>query len=179
MKEPAYTLRQITDAMCAVGLAQDRTKTYDRARMLRDGKKGSENLIQSSLKTSQGKTMLLADADVVAAVVAISASLNGQSWNLIAHINGFLRPSDLGGYSMQDGGRKYEDILDAVNAAAPIFVRVDIMTGDIPGIVARLGTVEEIGLITLADDVDQETTIILLPVSKLALPVLQYLRDSE
>lgn len=160
-----YTLRQIADSLWKTRgdrqTDEERQRIYDRARMLRD-----KGLICSSEPSSQGRTMTFTEADTAAAVVALTASLNGMSWGVIEQMNGQLRAI---GNTM--GKPMFEANLSAIKAGAPIYARVDLLTQPWSQTIASMG-----GLEVLSAHMEPGTTQVLIwPVTQLAKPVLELL----
>jgi hypothetical protein len=160
-----YTLRQITDAMWATGPVaenkNERQRIYDRARMLRD-----RGLILSSAPRAQGRTMTFAEADVAAAVVAITASLNGMSWGIIGAINDHLRAID-----NTMGRPEFENHIGRIKAAKPVFARVDIVSEPWAATSGTMGGPEVLG----TELANGTTQVLVWPVTALAKPVLDHL----
>ena len=170
LEEKRFTLREIAGALAetmrAASETQDAVELHERARMLRD-----RGLIKTSSPQRQGRTTTYSEADVVAAVIAITASLNGQSWGIIEAINGQLRA-----IGNTVGRPEYEWQLAAIKADEPIFVRLDICNYPWGFTNARLDTLSALGLDKLGDDLPVGTTqILVMPVTAVAKPVLDLL----
>ncbi|MGZ2258085.1 hypothetical protein [Roseobacter sp. A03A-229] len=153
------TLRQVADAVWKTRGDRDtddeRQRIYDRARMLRD-----KGLISSSQPRSQGKTMTFAEADVVAAVVSITASLNGTNWNTIEHLNAEL-------------GKKLRAFLPDIKSDRPVFARIDLVTKPWSHVTAVIGGPE----VRTQDYAEGSTQFLVWPVTDLVKPVLDLLRE--
>lgn len=163
------TLRQIADAVWKTRgdrpTDDERQRIYDRARMLRD-----KGLIRSTLPVSQGKTATFTEADAAAAVVALTASLNGMSWGIIEAINGQLR--SIGNTT---GKPMFERYLDNIKTGFPVFARLDVLVQPWSHTVAAMGGVE-----ILSTEISDSTTQVLIwPVTVLAKPVLDILAGAE
>jgi hypothetical protein len=161
-----YTLRQVTDAIWATGPSpeekDERQRIYDRGRMLRD-----KGLILSSAPRTQGRAMTFTEADVAAAVVAIAASLNGQSWGIIEAINLQLRAI---GNTM--GAPKFEKHLEEIKTGVPIFARIDLVLLPFAYTDACMGGIADVEFGDLAEGTTQ---VLIWPVTSLAKPVLDHL----
>lgn len=160
-----YTLRQIADALWEARgdrlTDEERQRIYDRARMLRD--KGH---IRSANPRSQGKEMTFTEADVAAAVVALTASLNGMSWGIIEALNGQLRAI---GNTM--GRPMFEAHIEDIKSGVPIYARLDLLTQPWSQTIASMG-----GSDVLSANMEAGTTQVLIwPVTQLAKPVLDLL----
>jgi len=161
-----HTLREISDAVWAVRGGDDAEcqRIYDRARMLRD-----RGLIASSTERQQGRTMMFSDADVAAAVIALTASLNGQPWGIIEAIN-----ADLRAIGNTTGAPRYEQCIEKIKGGVPHFVRLDIISEPWGYTKARLGTADVCDFY-VAEPKEGTTQILIWPVTGLAKPVLDYL----
>ena len=159
------TLRHIADALWKTrgdrATEEERQRIYDRARMLRD-----KGLIATTNPRSQGKTMVFTEADAAAAVVAITASLNGSSWGIIELLNAELRTI---GNTM--GKPMFETFIEDIKAGVPVFARLDLIIEPWSHSVARMGY-SEIRIIDLAPGTTQS---LLWPVTDLTKPVLDAL----
>ena len=165
----AITLRDIADAVWGtrgdLQASGERDRIRDRARMLRD-----KGLILSTIPHSQGRTMTFTDADTAAAVVALTASLNGMSWGIIEAINGQLR--EIGDTT---GEAAFDRHIDEIRKGVPVHLRLDLRIHDWPHSVARMGGAE-----LLAEAPAQGTTQVLIwPVTALAKPVLDRLEGAS
>lgn len=169
------TLRNITDAICAVDCLDEAEgkRVYERARMLRD-----KGLIKTNSASSQGRAMVFSEADVAAAVTAIYGSLSGASWGLIGAILGDLRTID-----NTLGSPAFEDHAEAIKSGVPVWVRVDVISDPefakvgFPGeVVAKMGTLQQIGVTDEPESTHPGTRQVLLwPVTLRVKPVLDYL----
>ena len=116
----SYTLRQISDALWKTGPKKsdqkEAEKLYERTRMLRD-----RGLIQSSQPSGQGRASTYTEADVTAALLAITASLNGSSWGTIQAIN-----QDLRKIGNSQGEPEFEHQVTDIREGKEILVRLDI-----------------------------------------------------
>lgn len=164
MTDRTATLRQITDAIAAVRDMSDtdREKLYSRARTMRD-----RNLICTESPRAQGKEIQYSGADIAAAVVAITVSLNGGSQGKIAAINRDLRmfgDNQSGLHSTP----AYEDNLDAILAGdPPIFIRYDVIALPWAHTRTQMGALNTLGL----PDWSATTETTLIPVTALVNPV--------
>lgn len=169
------TLRDITDAICAVDRLDDAEgkRVYERARMLRD-----KGLIKTNGGSSQGRAMTFNEADVAAAVTAIYGSLSGASWGLIGSLL-----TDLRAIENTQGKPEFEAQINAIRSGVPIWVRVDVITdpefaeiGHAGFVVAKMGTLASIGVTDdPASTLPGTRQIILWPVTLRAKPVLDHL----
>lgn len=160
-----FTLREIADALCDSRTdepsKEERQRIYDRARMLRD--KGH---IASAKPRQQGKAMTFTEADVVAAVVAMSASLDGMSWGIIGAIN-----QDLRAIGNTQGRPMYEHFLGEIKSGIPVFIRLEVRSRPWGHTEATMGHAD-----VLAHSPNINTTLVLTwPVTVLAKPVLDIL----
>ncbi|CAM3088577.1 hypothetical protein PANO111632_02365 [Paracoccus nototheniae] len=175
MDYPTATLRQITDAVARTRGNQDPARLYSRARTMRD-----RGLILSSAATSQGKEISYSPADIAAAVVAISLSLDGGSSGQVSAINSKLRP-----IGNTQGTFAYEKNVQRVSDGVQIFIRLDIYTHPWAFTDAKMGSFEEVGLterFEWFDDWNHANVIsqtVLLPVTTLVRPVLSILAGQE
>lgn len=164
----SFTLRQITDALWNCGPKADddseRARIYDRARMLRD-----RGLILTSGSRNQGAAMLFSEADVAAATVAITASLNGCSWGIIGAVNAHLRA-----VGNTQGRPEFERQIEQIRSGAPIFARLDIVKAPFDSHHAFMGREDEISLAATPPEMGT-TQIFIWPVSAIARPVLEHL----
>lgn len=166
-----YTLRQMADALWKTGSQKDDPaegeRIYDRARMLRD-----RGLIKSSQSRSQGRTMTLSEADVAAAVVAITASLNGASWGQIQALNQDLRAID-----NTQGRPEFERVISDIASGIPIFARLDIIAGEVPCTRARMGQAASVSLEAVPVAIGT-TQMVFWPVTEIVKPILDYLASA-
>ena len=165
-----YNLRQITDALWKTGQKPEEQaeseRLYDRARMLRD-----RGLIQSSRITWQGKTMMFTEPDVVAAVLAITASLNGSSWGTIQALNQDLRKV---GNTL--GKPEFERVINDIRDGVELFVRLDIFSNPWPGTQAIIGDSSSVSFDEWPRPAGT-TEVKLWPITDIAKPVLDYLSE--
>ena len=180
MTTPNATLREITDAITETlnmesARARDEAfaeNLYSRARTMRD-----RGFIRTAARTTQGREIVYSGADIAAAVVAITISLNGGSYGQISAINGSLRKFD-----NTQGIRAYEDNLPRILDGVPIYVRLDIVSHPWPVARARMGTLSEIELNDAFEWRDALghlniiTESIILPVTALVTRVFDVLR---
>lgn len=169
------TLRDITDAICAVDRLDKKecNRVYERARMLRD-----KGLIRTHASSSQGRAMVFNEADVAAAVTAIYGSLSGASWGLIGTIL-----SDLRAIENTQGRPEFEQNIEAIMSGEPIWARVDVIVDPefaeigFPGSsVARMGTLQTLGLKDDPASTHSGTRqVVLWPVTLRVKPVLDHL----
>ncbi|MCF2870311.1 hypothetical protein L0664_04460 [Octadecabacter sp. G9-8] len=161
-----FTLRQITDALAQVDPGFDsaekaRKSYYDRAKMLRDRK-----LIRSSLKTQQGRTTELNEADTIAAIFAICANRDGESWSIIEHAHLALRQFD-----STTGRRAFEEYAETIASGTPVFIDIHIVRYPFPGIDVQMSSKP-------APAPENVTRTITYPITALALPVMQNLAET-
>lgn len=160
------TLRRIADAYSDCwgqqSSKEERQRVYDRARMLRD-----KGLIASTQARQQGKTMTFTRADAAAAVIALSANLDGQSWGIIEAIN-----QDLRRIGNTQGKAEYERLINDVEDGVPIYIRLEVRTQPWGHTKAFMGFED---LLTRKAQ-GEGTRVLLWPVTELAKPVLDILR---
>ena len=168
------TLRQIADAFVQTGAyppppngKSAKDELYGRARMLRD-----RGLLRSSVPPTQGRTTLYNEADVVAAVSIIAASLSGWSWGLIGMINQELRPFD-----SAKRPREFERYLSEIKIGSPVIIRVEVVSTPWGYVNVRMGEPESVR----AQDTVGESVLSRneLPVTDLALPILKHLEAAQ
>lgn len=159
------TLREIADALCDSRNNQpteeERQRIYDRARMLRD-----KGYIASTKPSQRGKAMTFTEADVVAAVIVMSASLDGMSWGVIGAIN-----QDLRSIGNTQGKPMYEHFLGEIKSGNSIFIRLEVRSQPWGHTEATMGRDD---LLAVRPTIG--TTLVLIwPVTDLAAPVLDIL----
>lgn len=167
------TLRQIVSAIATVrSMSEDEHRNlYSRARTMRD-----RGLICTEFPSGQGREIFYNGADIAAAIVAITLSLNGASQGKIAAINRDLRTF---GNNQTLGTPAYEDNLTAIlSGVKHIFIRFDVFVRPWESTRARMGLLSELALSdgsswSNEDVVITETTII--PVSAIVRPVFSAL----
>ena len=168
-----HTLREVTDALWKTRGGEDgdeRQRIYDRGRMLRD-----RGLITTSSPSKQGRTMTFSDADAVAAVLALTASLNGASWGIIAALNGDLRA-----INNTQGRPRFEESLEDVRAGTSLFVRLDVRNEPWGHTEAKIGPLSEVNLDEGAGGISDGTTqVFFWPITQLAKPVLELLASGK
>lgn len=168
-----HTLREITDALWQVrggGDEDECQRIYDRGRMLRD-----RGLIATSSPSKQGRTTTFSDADAVAAVLALTASLNGASWGIIAALN-----TDLRAINNTQGRPRFEESLDEVRAGKPLFVRLDVRSDPWGHTEAKIGPLSAVSLEEDAGGISEGTTqVFFWPITPLAKPVLELLATGK
>ena len=168
----SYTLRQIADALWQTGPnksdQKEADKLYDRTRMLRD-----RGLIQSSQPSGQGRASTFTEADAAAALLAITASLNGSSWGTIQAVN-----QDLRKIGNTQGTPEFERQIADICEGKEIFVRLDIFNEPWAGTRATMGDAKSV---SFADSPIAEgtTQVILWPITRIAKPVLERLKASK
>ena len=159
------TLRRIADAYSDCWGQQqtkeERQRVYDRARMLRD-----KDLIASTRGRQQGKTMTFTLADTAAAVISLSASLDGQSWGIIGAIN-----QDLRRIGNTQGKAEYEHFVDRIKNGVPVFIRLEVRAKPWGHTEAFMGFEDIIS----RKPVGEGTRVLLWPVTELVKPVLDAL----
>lgn len=167
------TLTDIVDAMHACGVRDGSGKTKDakaallaRARMLRDRK-----LIRTSLERD-GRTSFYSEADVVAAVCTLAASLSGWSQGLIGLLNLNLRP-----FESSKRPREFERHLDDVKNGSPIIIRAEVISTPWGYVDVRMGEPESVRASDTTDELVLSRNE--LPVTELARPVLQRLAAAQ
>lgn len=178
MPAPSATLREITDAIVrdraegsARGITEEMSRLYSRARTMRD-----RGLIRAANQTSQGKENVFEAADIAAAVVAITVSLNGGSTGQIEAINSKLRT-----FENTQGIPAYEMNLERILAGVPVFIRLDFLSHPWPSTRVKMGTIEELDIGGVYEWIDgyghrfviSEST--LLPVTTLVQPIFRIL----
>lgn len=160
------TLRRIADAYSNCwgqqSSKEERQRIYDRARMLRD-----KGLISSTQGRQQGKTMTFTKADAVAAVIALSANLDGQSWGIIEALN-----QDLRRIGNTQGKAEFEHFITDVQDGVPVYIRLEVRSEPWGHTEAFMGFVD----LLARKAVGEGTRVLLWPVTELAKPVLDVLR---
>ena len=182
MLAPTATLREITDAIAkdreegsARPGAEEMTRLYSRARTMRD-----RGLIRTANRSSQGKENVFGAADIAAAVVAITVSLNGGSIGQIEVINGDLRTFD-----NTQGIPAFEENLERILASVPVFIRLNFLSHPWPSARATMGTLEELDIGGAHEWIDGYghrfviTQSNLLPVTTLVQPIFRILNGEK
>ncbi|MDP3961297.1 MAG: hypothetical protein Q8Q26_14775 [Pseudorhodobacter sp.] len=182
MLAPSATLREITDAIAkdreegsAGATSDEMSRLYSRARTMRD-----RGLIRAANRTSQGKENFFEAADIAAAVVAITISLNGGSIGQIEAINGSLRTFD-----NTQGIPAFEMNLARILAGVPVFIRLDFLSHPWPSTRAKMGTIEELDIGGNYEWIDAYghrcviTQSNLLPVTTLVHPIFRILTGED
>ena len=165
------TLRQIVDAFIATGAyaeAEDadhgRKALYARARMLKD-----KGLIRTSLPTGQGQTTRYTEADTLAAVCVLHASLSGWSWGLIGAINQDLRLFDSPSKTEDEFATHLSDVANG----EPVIIRMEVIATPWGEVKARMGQPDTVRAADTAGEVVRSRME--LPVTDLAVPILEHL----
>ena len=133
-------------------------------------------LIRTANRKSKGKENVLEAADIAAAVVAITISLNGGSVGQIEAINGKLRTFD-----NTQGIPAFEMNLERILAGVPVFIRLDFLSHPWPSTRATMGTLEELDIGGDHEWIDGYghrfviTQSTLLPVTTLVQPIFRIL----
>lgn len=157
---------------------EGREQLHLRAKTMR-----GRNLICTASPRSQGKEIQYSEADIAAAVIAISVSLSGGSQEKISAINRDLR---MFGDNQTTGTPAYEDNLKAIlDGTYPIFIRYDVYA--LPWVFTRaqMGPLSKLGLEEPFEwfDAYQHRNLIaesdLIPVSALVKPVFTSIFGSE
>lgn len=174
-----YTLRQITDAIWVTNSDRDdpekeRQRTYDRARMLRD--KGH---IPCSVERQQGRTTQFTEADTLAAIFAVTASLNGQSWGVISGVIEEFHPVG----NIQGKQFKFRKYLPELIAGIPIFVRLDIISKRTETIAYTTPIIGYADITNLDGNqypiTGGTTQVIIWPLTEMAAPIFEHLAKTS
>lgn len=180
MNTRVATLRQITDAIATVRDMNDddREQLHSRAKTMR-----ARNLICTASPRSQGKEIQYSEADIAAAVVAITVSLSGGTQGKIASINRQLRTF---GDNQTQGIPAYEDNLELIlKGDEPIFIRFDVIALPWQSTRAKMGALGSLGLEKPFEWFDsyQHRNLIaessLIPVTAVVKPVFASIFGSE
>ena len=181
MTNHTATLRQITDAIATFRGkdGEERDRLYSRARTMRD-----RGLILTASHRSQGREIQYSAADIAAAVVAITISLNGGSTGQIEAINRDLR--DIGnGFSKTQGYPAFETHLNAIMAGEGVFIRFDILSQPWEQTCAKMGKWVDLNINPQFATFDAENNLFvitqtnLFPVTTLVQPIFSALFGQE